>query len=784
MSNLTPSEYEEEVRRVARALWPSAEHGGPEIISGREVDGIFDTDEVSHMVEATMDRKIEKAHNVGPKLRDHLKRGSNRDKFHKAWFITFHPPTADQRKTLHQKYDKRIEVISYDQFRSKVIDAHEYLRLREKVGWGSAVNPLTNSHTDLIKYVPLGISITKGNLRSGVHASEKRSNRTPLEPADSSAEELSNAVEKGKRIALLGDYGAGKSMTLREIHARLRDRYKSNDSYRFPITLSLRRHYGQEDPAEAVLRHATYLGFPAPHKLVSAWRNGYAYILLDGFDELAAPGWSGSPEALRENRREATILIKEFHKETPKEAGVIVAGRRFYFDSLDEMGRSLFDGDDHANASLSDFTDEQSKKFLEQFEERGALPEWLPVRPLLLGHLAAEGLMRDIAGSAGLAPAPGWHWLLDQISERESFIKQGVDGPAVRKVIEQLSNVARQTPQGVGPVTMRDIVDAFTVVRKQPPSDKELTLLQRLPGLGGELEDAENGTRRFIDIDLASAAQAACVARFIIDPYGEYAGFEPTKWSSSMESLGIEVTAHQLANSGILPGQVRAALGRAVQTDCHELAADIVRVAIALDIDIPPGNAGFKYSVSDAVIPHLDVDEDSVDLSGVEFSQCIVSELSISGDPDGQMPYFSQCDFFSVLGRLGETDMAPGKFQDCNFEEFPDAADRNNAILNSESLPIGTRVTMKLLRQLYMQRGSGRKDSALTRGMSGTDAILVTPALELLQREKLVFPTRQGKNKIWLPDRSAGPRVRNFLSSPRVGDDPLIEGCKSLSAKK
>lgn len=755
------------------------------MIDNREVDGIFDTEEVSHLVEATMDRRVDKAHNVGPKLRDHLKRARARGDFAKSWFITFHPPTADQRKVLHSQYDRSIQILSYDQFRSKIVDAREYLSLRTRASWGSAANPKTNSPTDLIKYVPLGIGMTPGASQVGLRPDAKRS-RSGRESASVSIADLASAVEVGQRVALLGDYGAGKSMTLREVHTHLASLYLRSESHRFPITLSLRRHYGQEDPAEALTRHAIHLGFASPHKLVNAWRSGYTYILLDGFDELAAPGWSGSPEAIRENRRAATVLIKEFCRETPSETGMIVAGRRFYFDSLAEMGTALFDGGQHNIASLNDFTDQQAKRFLAQFEEagNGALPEWLPVRPLLLGHLAAEGVLQTFSGSEGLAPASGWEWLLDKISERESFIRQGVDGVAVRSVIEQLAGFARQTPQGVGPVTMRDIVDAFTVVRRQAPSDKELTLLQRLPGLGGEEDDSEKGTRQFVDVDLASAAQAAQVTRFVIDPHGSHAGFEPRKWTSSMEPLGIEVAAHQLTAYGISPGQVRTALDRAAKAECHELAADIVRVAMTLDFDLPTVN-GFTTLVSSAVIPSLDLSEGSSDLSGVDFSHCLFAEILVSGEPDEhRLPHFYRSDFMSIFGRLGEADLPPGRFQDCEFADFPDAADRNAEIMDSEILPIGTRVVMILLRKLYMQRGSGRKDSALTRGMSGTDAALVAPALKLLQREGLAFETRQGKNKIWLPDRSSGPRVRNFLNSPRVGDDPLVAGSKEITSRR
>lgn len=38
-------EFEDEVRRIARLLWPGAEFDGAAIEDGRERDGIFETEE-------------------------------------------------------------------------------------------------------------------------------------------------------------------------------------------------------------------------------------------------------------------------------------------------------------------------------------------------------------------------------------------------------------------------------------------------------------------------------------------------------------------------------------------------------------------------------------------------------------------------------------------------------------------------------------------------------------------------------------------------------------------
>ena len=64
MDNVTRREneyFEDEVRRIARELWPSAEFSGSTIVDGRERDGVFETEDCIHVVEATTSRRKEKA---------------------------------------------------------------------------------------------------------------------------------------------------------------------------------------------------------------------------------------------------------------------------------------------------------------------------------------------------------------------------------------------------------------------------------------------------------------------------------------------------------------------------------------------------------------------------------------------------------------------------------------------------------------------------------------------------------------------------------------------------
>jgi len=54
-------DFENEVRRVGRALWPEARYSGALKLDGRERDGIFETEDCIHLLEATTSRRLDKA---------------------------------------------------------------------------------------------------------------------------------------------------------------------------------------------------------------------------------------------------------------------------------------------------------------------------------------------------------------------------------------------------------------------------------------------------------------------------------------------------------------------------------------------------------------------------------------------------------------------------------------------------------------------------------------------------------------------------------------------------
>jgi hypothetical protein len=225
----TDTQFEDEVRRIARLLWPAAEFDGASMAAGRERDGVFVTEECVHIVECTTSRKKDKAEDDTKKL-FHLARNlrsSHPQKVVKGWFVTLNEPTADQRASV-EKYRDLLVAVSYDQLRSKLVDARTYLELRRKYPFGSVRDP-DGLPIDDLKFIQLDMV---DSLTGDVW---------PLE-------RILDIASNPSRVVLLGDYGAGKSSTMREIFIQLARRFWNQETRQFPLLLNLRDHHGQVNP--------------------------------------------------------------------------------------------------------------------------------------------------------------------------------------------------------------------------------------------------------------------------------------------------------------------------------------------------------------------------------------------------------------------------------------------------------------------------------------------------------------------------------------------------------
>src|SRR5439155_23497093 len=125
-----------------------------------------------------------------------------------------------------------------------------------------------------------------------------------------------------------------------------------------------------------------------PFHVVRAWRSGLVDLLLDGFDELGTAGWVGRASRTAQLRHSSMTLVRNLVEQSPDSSSVVVAGREHFFDSQREMETALALGRGFRFLTLNEFTDDQVRAYLKKRGFEGAVPSWVPARPLLLGYLA------------------------------------------------------------------------------------------------------------------------------------------------------------------------------------------------------------------------------------------------------------------------------------------------------------------------------------------------------------------------------------------------------------
>ena len=750
--------FENEVLRIARALWPSAAYSGAAKIDGKETDGVFVTEDCIHVVEATTSRRKEKAKQDMTKIAKHMRNFAARDRTRatRGWFLTRDEPTADQRN-IKVGRDNSINILSFGQFQSKLIDSREYLSARAHYAFGSVRDPETGDISPRIDYVPLDIARV-GTADLVGH------------------KELADLIAGNGIIVLTGDYGAGKSMTLREVYRQLRLEHLRGRTSQFPVYLNLRDHYGQDDPGEILSRHARSIGFVPEHHLIRAWRAGYVHLLIDGFDEIAGISIQGEWRNLRSNRYEAMTAVRRLIDEHPNRAGLLVAGRAHFFDSRQERVEALGLPSKCVELSLNEFTAEQIQTYLKKAGLSGTVPPWLPSRPLLVGYLAAKGLLTDIVSNAENLQEPSlgeqWHVLLDAVANREAAIETGIDGSTVRRILERLATKARGSQGGLGSLSPSGIIQAFSEVCGYQPGDRNMVLLKRLPGLG--VDRQEEDSRAFVDETFADACRAGDTVHFIENPFS-FPKDALVNIEASMMDVGINVALHRIKSLGYSNKKVNAALDEARNANGEYMASDIVRMSLLAGITVTS-----DVWIGGVLVPRLELQGEG-DLSRVGFQDCFFSLLEIdAGVDDARLPSFRSCYIDRLDGRVSADDLPKGKFDDkCIIERFLGTADTTADVLMLD-LPLGARVCIAVLKKVYEQRGAGRRENALFRGMDHQARRLVPDVLHVLHSERLLVPDRSRTMTIWRGNGACRTRVGQIIAAPNAMDDPAIQRCSTL----
>jgi hypothetical protein len=586
--------------------------------------------------------------------------------------------------------------------------------------------------------------------------------------------QVADMLVAGTRAVLLGDYGMGKSVTLREVFLELRKRRIKGQIRRTPVLLNLRDHWGQRSEAEALERHAREIGFSHPNQLVRALHAGRLIIMLDGFDETASIQWSPRESArMREARRSAVGLAKKFADMARNGEGFIVAGRDHFFDSRSELDAALGLGPSASRLILDGFSIPEMQEYLRSRGFTQQLPDWLPNRPLLLGYLSRADLIGDILSDEDqAAPSRAWDAIVARICEREASIHEHLDSEAVRRVLETLASSARSTATGLGPISERDVFDAFRRVTSMDADEVARPLLMRLPCLSAR--DQVEGGRSFLDDQLLDVLRAGDVVRFAYSPYEDP---QARSWDHCMGPVGVELAADRLraADGRSAAGRVTATCAEAIRRwGANALALDLMQMARAVSADESVAFGGL--TIEGGTVPVLDLGDGPLP-SGLTLRSLVVGDFQ---GPESSPTDFvlHDCLFERVFG-FESASSFPAWIQCCDAVSFDDAA-TNADIMRSDTLPVGVRVALTMLRKLFLQRGHGRKENALSRGMGQDAQSRVRSLLPRLHSEGIAFATSARGTTMWHPVQGQRRRVQAMLDAPGSSSDPFLVFARSL----
>ncbi len=735
---------EENVRELASAVWQGP--CLPAQVGGVDIDGVISAaDDMKILIEVTERDKL-------PKVREDIQKliTARSAVFMNGGMLSRCYCVIDGAITNAMKgaaEPHKINVVSFIQFKRIFFDFERYRRAREDVAFGSAVNPLSGSR-DTSSYVPVRYLSNDGGREFTV-------------------EDIGNLVSDGKRVIMLGEYGTGKSRCLRELFKYLSIRSVVNQLY--PIAIDLRESWGVKRGTEMIRRHLEELGIEeVQNATLRAMRNNSLLVLFDGFDELGSQAWSNDSDKLRAIRAKSLEGVKDLIAKTTE--GIFISGREHYFNNNDEMFQTL--GLNSSNTVVmrckNEFTEEETTHFFNRLQEEVLIPEWLPRRPLICTAIAelSQDELDNMLG-VGQDEIQFWHHFIHVICERDARIHASFDANTIELILIHLARLTRLRPANVGPITLGDVQSAFESVVGQAPVEDAAVMLQRLPALGRV--KAESNDRQFIDTYILDGLRAKDIALTQRADENTRRAVATLKFKNPIDDLGQRILSRfidERRDDYIKLFQRCLALGNVV------LACDIAAAFMRLSIS----SVDFQGAViNDGHFIRFDMRQTLP--IGLNITNSVFGVLNLPSAPPPRT-YITNCLAERVFG-VTSANSLPAWIKNLNADYF-DSVESVSRI-KQIGLASAHEILVTIVRKTFFQKGAGRKEEALMRGLgspglhSSADKVL-----NLLLREDILDRFRGDEGWVYTPNRAHAGRMKKMLYELRVSSDPVWTAVGSI----
>ena len=728
--------FEARVREVASYIW--GRKCVPIRIGGVNLDGVVKLDEeIQIFIEITENRTLAKVREDVLKLQTAKSTAFTEGVLARCICVIDGEVTPGMRDagTAHN-----IKVWSIGEFTKQFFDFESYRVARLGAPFGSSVNPLTGMSDDT-KYVPVRY-IVEG----------KKDHVTSADIAE--------YLRAGRNVVLVGEYGSGKSRCIREVF-----RHLSNDadkSFCYPVAIDLRRSWGLRESGELIRRHFHDLALEKLESTaIKAFRAGSIAFLLDGFDEIGSQAWSNDGTRLRAIRAKSLEGVKDIVANN--KIGTLIAGREHFFSNSEEMFSAL--GVKRSEAVVVRSKNEFSEtELLEYFQNRDIdvdVPPWLPRRPLIcqiISDLAADQLAK-MFGDEGDEIA-FWNHFIRVLCERDASIHISFDADIIFSIFTFLARLTRSKSANVGPISLQELQGAFEAATGLAPVEEASIMLQRLPSLGRV--SSETADRQFVDIYILDGLRAKDVVNVCTGSDIEASLIAGTKWANPLDDLGQRV----LAKDPALTEKLKLAFAtRSAEAENAVLASDLIASLVrtaktAIDFE--------GLELKDGEFLYFPLNERAV--ANLTIKDCVFGELAFPANAFTNVR-IDDCLATKVSG-ISSAAALPHWISRLEADHF-DSVESVSRIRKIGLKP-SQEILITIIRKTFFQKGAGRKEEALLRGLGAPAAkSLSSKILHVMIRERLLTSFRGSEGTVYSPVRASTRRMQQILDELGGSSDPL-----------
>ncbi len=729
--------FEDRVRDMASFIWNKP--CTPQRIGGVNIDGVTVLDaEIQCFVEITEERSLSKVREDVIKLHTAKNALFAKGIMARCFCVVNGAITAGMRDAGKEQ---AVHVISFEEFSKQFFDFSTYASIRLQAPFGSSINPMTGA-ADETKYVP--VSYTVDGKKS-----------------DITSKDVAEYLRNGKNVILLGEYGSGKSRCIREVFSLLKESAVENFCY--PVAIDLRKSWGLRRSTELIRRHFSDLGLDnLESNAIKAFNAKSLAVLLDGFDEIGSQAWSNDGTRLKLIRAKSLEGVKNVVQLNG--GGTLVAGREHYFPSMDEMFIAL--GMDKSNTvvirSKNEFSDSE---LLEYFQNRDLdvdIPNWLPRRPLICQTISelASDQFESMFGQEG-DEISFWNHFITVLCQRDANIHVSFDAQTILQILINLARLTRSKTSDVGPISLAELQNAFEAATGAAPVEEASVMLQRLPSLGRV--GPESNDRQFVDMYILDGLRAKDIAAIGFRGDEGIAEALAQRWQNPLDDLGQRVLATDTALSGSSKLQIAQ---RAVAGGNTILASDLV-ASLVRSNSVPMNFERLELKNGD--FRYLSLSEREI--SNLSLVECYIGELELPVKGCTKVT-IEKCITPKVTGVASRAAL-PVWITNLDAEEFDSVASVSR--IRKLGLKPAHEILTTIIRKTFFQKGSGRKEEALLRGLGAVagKSSLSSKILNVMIREGLLSTFRGNEGMVYSPERSHTRRMQAILDELSGSKDPL-----------